>query len=69
MTARESVALTQNQYKAGTVGVLNVVLVQAAQLNEERSAVQLVARRLGANVALVRALGGGWRAEPPPGGE
>jgi outer membrane protein TolC len=67
--ARESVALTQNQYKAGTVSYLNVVLVQAAQLNEERAAVQLVARRLGAHVALVRALGGGWRSDEPPSGQ
>jgi NodT family efflux transporter outer membrane factor (OMF) lipoprotein len=58
--ARESTALTLNQYKAGTVGYLNVVLVQAAQLNEERQAVVLLGRRLAANVALIRALGGEW---------
>lgn len=58
--ARESTALTFNQYKAGTVGYLNVVLVQAAQLNEERQAVVLLGRRLAANVALIRALGGEW---------
>jgi len=60
--ARESVALTINQYKAGTVGYLNVVLVQAAQLNEERQAVTLVGRQLAATVALIRALGGSWDA-------
>jgi NodT family efflux transporter outer membrane factor (OMF) lipoprotein len=58
--ARESVQLTLNQYKAGTVGYLNVVLLQAAQLNEERQAVTLVGRRLAATVGLIRALGGSW---------
>ena len=59
--ARESVVLTQNQYKAGTVSYLNVVQVQATQLAEERQAVQLVGRRLATTVALIRALGGGWQ--------
>jgi NodT family efflux transporter outer membrane factor (OMF) lipoprotein len=59
--ARESVVLTVNQYKSGTVGYLNVVLVQAAQLNEERTMVNLLGRRLAATVALMRALGGSWQ--------
>jgi NodT family efflux transporter outer membrane factor (OMF) lipoprotein len=58
--ARESVALTTNQYKAGTVGYLNVALVQASRLTEERQLVTLVGRRITATVALIRALGGSW---------
>jgi len=58
--ARESVLLTLNQYKAGTVSYTNVVQVQSTQLNEERSTLQLLGRRLGATVALIRALGGSW---------
>ena len=58
--ARESVVLTVNQYKAGTVSFLNVVQVQATQLNEERSTVTLLGRRLAATVALIRAIGGTW---------
>jgi NodT family efflux transporter outer membrane factor (OMF) lipoprotein len=58
--ARESVALTVNQYKAGTVSFLNVVQVQATQLNEERTTVTLLGRRLAATVALIRAMGGAW---------
>ena len=58
--ARESVTLTVNQYKAGTVSYLNVVTVQATQLAEERTTVTLLGRRLAANVALIRALGGTW---------
>jgi NodT family efflux transporter outer membrane factor (OMF) lipoprotein len=58
--SRESVALTLNQYKAGTISYLNVVSVQTAQLSNERSAMTLVGRRLTASVALIKALGGGW---------
>ncbi len=58
--ARESVALTVNQYKAGTVSYLNVVSVQTAQLANERSAMTLMGRQLTASVALIKALGGGW---------
>jgi NodT family efflux transporter outer membrane factor (OMF) lipoprotein len=58
--ARESVVLTVNQYKAGTVSYLNVVQVQATQLNEESRTVSLLGRRLAADVALIKALGGAW---------
>jgi NodT family efflux transporter outer membrane factor (OMF) lipoprotein len=58
--ARESVQLTTNQYKAGTVSYLSVIAVQTAQYSNERTAVNLTGRRLAASVALIRALGGGW---------
>ena len=60
--ARESVALTINQYKAGTVSYLSVVTVQTALLSNERTSVGLLGRRLSATVGLIRALGGGWSA-------
>ena len=60
--ARESVALTLNQYKAGTISYLSVVTVQTAQLSNERTSVGLLGRRLSATVGLIRALGGGWNA-------
>ena len=58
--ARQSTELTLNQYKAGTVNYLSVVVVQAAQFNNESAAVSLLGQRLVAAVALVQALGGGW---------
>jgi NodT family efflux transporter outer membrane factor (OMF) lipoprotein len=60
--ARQSTELTLNQYKAGTVNYLNVVIVQTAQLNNEATAVNLLGQRLVAAVTLVQALGGGWDA-------
>jgi NodT family efflux transporter outer membrane factor (OMF) lipoprotein len=60
--ARESTELTLNQYKAGTVSYLNVIIIQAAQLNNEAAAVRIQGQRLAAAVALIQALGGGWDA-------
>jgi len=60
--ARESVTLTTNQYKAGIVSYINVVTVQTTQLNNERTAMGILGRRLVAAVTLVKALGGGWSA-------
>lgn len=64
--ARESVELTTNQYKAGIVSFLNVVVVQTAALNNERTAVGILGQRLTASVLLVKALGGGWTASDSP---
>jgi NodT family efflux transporter outer membrane factor (OMF) lipoprotein len=64
--ARQSVALTTNQYKAGLVSYLNVVTVQATALGNERTAVDVLNRRLAASVLLVKALGGGWNAAGLP---
>jgi len=58
--AQKSVAVSMEQYKAGTVTYLNVVTAQATALANERSAVSLRGRRLVETVALIRALGGGW---------
>ena len=61
--ARESAAIATNQYKAGTASYLAVVVLQAAELNSERAALAILARRLTASVALIKAVGGGWNAE------
>lgn len=60
--ARDSVAITTNQYKAGTVSYINVVNVQTIALTNERTALTILANRLTAAVLLVKALGGGWHA-------
>jgi NodT family efflux transporter outer membrane factor (OMF) lipoprotein len=60
--ARESVAIATNQYKAGTTSYITVVVLQAAALNNERTALAILGRRLTASVGLIKALGGGWDA-------
>ena len=64
--ARESVALTTNRYKEGAASYLDVVVTQAAALNNERSANDVRGRRLVASVQLIQALGGGWDASDLP---
>mgnify|MGYP001178177724 CR=1 FL=1 len=61
--AREAVQLGLNQYKAGTISYLDVATLQTVALNNERTAVDVLGRRLTAAVALVRAPGGRWSGE------
>jgi hydrophobe/amphiphile efflux-1 (HAE1) family protein/NodT family efflux transporter outer membrane factor (OMF) lipoprotein len=63
--AQKEVAVSLQQYKAGTVTYLNVVTAQATALANERAAVSIRGRRLLAAVALVRSLGGGWTRPSP----
>lgn len=58
--AEQALALTLNQYKAGTVSYLDVVVTQAVALNNKRTAVDILSRRMVAAVLLVKGLGGGW---------
>ncbi len=58
--AEQALALALNQYKAGTVNYLNVVVIQAAALANQRTAVDILSRRMSASVQLITALGGGW---------
>ncbi|QOY93179.1 efflux transporter outer membrane subunit [Massilia sp. UMI-21] len=51
-----------NRYRAGQVSYSEVVQAQATALNARRSLMQVQADRQAAAVALIQALGGGWRA-------
>jgi NodT family efflux transporter outer membrane factor (OMF) lipoprotein len=64
--AREAERLTLNQYQAGTVAYTAVITAQTTALNNEETAVNILQSRLVASVALIQALGGGWRAEELP---
>jgi NodT family efflux transporter outer membrane factor (OMF) lipoprotein len=63
-SARESLTIVLNQYRAGTANYLAVVVIQAATLSNERTALGILGRRLAASVALIKALGGGWQTAP-----
>jgi len=64
--SRRNVELTLNQYNAGVVSYLNVIVAQATLLQNERTSAQLLGRRLTASINLVKAAGGGWSAEDLP---
>jgi NodT family efflux transporter outer membrane factor (OMF) lipoprotein len=65
-SARQALQIAQNQYKAGTISYLNVVVVQATALSNERSLIDIKNRQLASSVALIRALGGGWESGATP---
>jgi NodT family efflux transporter outer membrane factor (OMF) lipoprotein len=65
-SARESLTITLNQYRAGTANYLAVVVAQAVALSNERTALTILGRRLTASVTLTKALGGGWDAAQLP---
>ena len=56
--AAQAEAIALNQYRAGTVAYLNVIVLQAAHLSAQRSANDLAARRLVAAVLLAKNAGG-----------
>ena len=58
--ANQALALTVNQYQAGTVSYLNVMTAQTAMLSNRQTALQLQGEQLLSSVLLIKALGGGW---------
>ncbi len=62
--AQQVVTITTNQYQAGTVAYLNVLVAQTTALANERTALGLAGQKLAASVLLVKALGGGWAVQP-----
>ncbi|MDR3568928.1 MAG: efflux transporter outer membrane subunit [Syntrophobacteraceae bacterium] len=64
--AKKSVVVETNQYLAGTVSALDVIVTQAIALNDELTAANILGRRMVADVLLIQALGGGWQAGSLP---
>ena len=64
--ADRAVTVSTAQYKAGTTDYLTVITAQATLLSAQRTAVDLLTRRLTASVSLVEALGGGWSVTQLP---
>ncbi|MGZ3495735.1 MAG: TolC family protein, partial [Thermodesulfobacteriota bacterium] len=64
--ARQSLAIALNQYKAGTINYHAVIVIQAALLNNEITAVNIAGRRMTAAMLLIKALGGGWDVSDLP---
>lgn len=60
--AESAYAIAQQRYKAGLGNYLNVLTAETNVLVQRRQAVDLAARRLDTQVALARALGGGYQA-------
>jgi NodT family efflux transporter outer membrane factor (OMF) lipoprotein len=59
---KRAVTITLNQYRAGTVAYLDVLTAETNALTAERTAADILGRRMVTAVTLVKALGGGWKA-------
>jgi NodT family efflux transporter outer membrane factor (OMF) lipoprotein len=64
--AQRSLELAINRYKGGIITYLEVIIVQSATLANERTAVDILRRRMIGSVLLIKALGGGWDASELP---
>jgi outer membrane protein TolC len=53
-----------NQYKAGAVPYSSVITAQTTRLNSEENALTVLSSRLQGSVAMIQALGGGWKGLP-----
>lgn len=58
--AQRALTVAENQYRAGTVGYLNVLSAQASLLAGQRSLIELQRQQLVAVNTLLKNLGGGW---------
>ena len=59
-SARRSVNLSTTRYERGITTYLEVLTAQSTALTNERTAADLMTRRMTASVQLIKALGGGW---------
>ncbi len=64
--AERSLELAINRYQGGITTYLEVITAQAAALLNERTAVEILTRRMVSSVLLIKALGGGWESSTLP---
>ena len=64
--AQKSLDISTTQYRGGLANYLQVITAQTSLLQNQRAAVDILARRMDASVFLIQALGGGWDASQLP---
>ena len=64
--AQQSLEISTEQYRGGTANYLQVITSQTSLLQNQRTAVDILTRRMAASVSLIQALGGGWDASQLP---
>ena len=65
-SANRALNVSTAQYRAGTTTYLTVITEQAALLDAQDTATQVLTRRLSSSVLLIQALGGGWDTSKVP---
>ncbi|MEE3627711.1 hypothetical protein UCD39_27685 [Nitrospirillum sp. BR 11752] len=66
LAAQRTLDMAMNLYRDGADSYLEVVTAQTALLEAQQSSLDLHTRQVQADVALIRALGGGWSVEALP---
>jgi NodT family efflux transporter outer membrane factor (OMF) lipoprotein len=64
--AQQSLDISTEQYRGGIANYLQVITAQTSLLQNQRSVVDILTRRMAASVSLIQALGGGWDASQLP---
>ena len=64
--AQRSLDLANSRYEGGITTYLEVITAQTAALQNQRTAIELLTRRMVASVLLVKAMGGGWNVADLP---
>ena len=64
--AERSLQQATNRYRGGLASYLEVTFAQSVALSNERTAVDLLTRRMTASVLLIKGLGGGWDVRTLP---
>jgi NodT family efflux transporter outer membrane factor (OMF) lipoprotein len=65
-SAQQSLDISTAQYTGGIANYLQVITAQTSLLQNQRSVVDILMRRMAASVSLIQALGGGWDASQLP---
>jgi NodT family efflux transporter outer membrane factor (OMF) lipoprotein len=65
-SAEQSLQISTDQYRGGLTNYLQVITAQTSTLQNQRTAVEILTRRMVASVSLIQALGGGWDASRLP---
>jgi len=61
IATKRALEQSREQYRAGLISYLQVVVIENAALATQLAATDIAMRRMNASIALVEALGGGWR--------
>jgi NodT family efflux transporter outer membrane factor (OMF) lipoprotein len=64
--AQRSLEISTIQYRGGLTNYLQVIISQTSTLQNQRTAVDILTRRMVASVSLIQGLGGGWVASQLP---
>ena len=64
--AKVSLAVSTDQYKAGTIAHIALLVVENTALTNEITAITILGSQMSANVLLIEALGGGWQSSDLP---